>query len=51
MKYFKKALGRLRRIVQRTLYFIKFWILRLIGSEKDIGGVRVILVREGRVVC
>ena len=50
MKYLYKALGRAKRFMQRALYFVKFWILRTIGSEKDIGGVRVILVRDGRVV-
>jgi len=43
MDYLKKAYAR-------GLYAIKFWLLRLIGSEKDIGGARVILIRDGRVV-
>jgi 8-oxo-dGTP pyrophosphatase MutT (NUDIX family) len=39
-----------KRLFQNALYFFKFWILRVLGSEKDIGGVRVILIRNGRVV-
>jgi 8-oxo-dGTP pyrophosphatase MutT (NUDIX family) len=50
MEHFKKALTYLHTRWQRTLYAIKFWLLRMIGSEKDIGGVRVILIRNGRVV-
>ncbi|HEV8677226.1 MAG TPA: NUDIX domain-containing protein [Candidatus Paceibacterota bacterium] len=50
MEYFKSALSRAKRGQERLVYFIKFWLLRLVGSEKDIGGVRVILIRDGRVV-
>lgn len=35
---------------RNVLYVLRFWALRLIGSSKDIGGVRVILIRDGRVV-
>jgi 8-oxo-dGTP pyrophosphatase MutT (NUDIX family) len=50
MEHFKKALTYLHTRWQRTLYAIKFWLLRMIGSEKDIGGVRVIFIRNWRVV-
>ncbi len=47
---FKKIIEDIRHRYDHLLYFIKFWLLRMIGSEKDIGGVRVILIRDGRVV-
>jgi 8-oxo-dGTP pyrophosphatase MutT (NUDIX family) len=50
MNHFNIALSCARDRFLRFVYFIKFWLLRLIGSEKDIGGVRVILMRHGRVV-
>lgn len=50
MNHFNIALSRARDRFLRLVYFIKFWLLRLIGSEKDIGGVRVILIRHERVV-
>ncbi len=50
MKYFKKGIRFLFRVYEKFWYWTKFWILRTIGSEKDIGGVRVILIRDGRVV-
>lgn len=49
-RLFVRTTSFLITYMQRGLYFIKFWLLRVIGSEKDIGGVRVILVRDGRVV-
>ncbi len=42
--------NRAHQLWHRFWYAVKFWILRAIGSNKDIGGVRVILVRAGRVV-
>ncbi len=50
MEYLKKLVADPKREYDRLLYFIKFWLLRMLGSEKDIGGVRVILIRNGRVV-
>lgn len=50
MDYLGKFFARGKRLYQNFLYAAKFWMLRMLGSEKDIGGVRVILVREGRVV-
>ena len=40
----------MRPALSHAKYALKFRILRLIGSKKDIGGVRVILIRAGRVV-
>ena len=44
------SMEHLNKAFERFVYFVKFWMLRAIGSEKDIGGVRVILIRNGRVV-
>jgi 8-oxo-dGTP pyrophosphatase MutT (NUDIX family) len=50
MDHVKSGASEVRRRFHNFLYSAKFWMLRFIGSEKDIGGVRVILMREGRVV-
>ena len=50
MKNVSEMIAHAKREIEKFQYFLKFWALRMIGSEKDIGGVRVILIRNGRVV-
>jgi ADP-ribose pyrophosphatase YjhB (NUDIX family) len=50
MHYFIQAARSLGRAYARFWYWLKFWLLRYVGSSEDIGGVRVILIRDGRVV-
>jgi 8-oxo-dGTP pyrophosphatase MutT (NUDIX family) len=37
-------------LYHKVWYRIKFFLLRFMGSDRDIGGVRVILIRAGRIV-
>ncbi len=50
MHYLKRALFYLSLAVEWCAYIARYWLLRVFGSQKDVAGVRVILVRHGRVV-
>jgi 8-oxo-dGTP pyrophosphatase MutT (NUDIX family) len=50
MNYFKRALFYVSLAIEWCIYIARYWLLRVFGSQKDVAGVRVILVRDGRVV-
>jgi hypothetical protein len=50
MRLFKRALFYISLGVEWFIYIARYWLLRTFGSQKDVAGVRVILIRDGRVV-
>lgn len=50
MRYISRALFYISIGVEWCAYIARYWLLRVFGSQKEVAGVRVILIREGRVV-
>lgn len=50
MSYIQKVLHLCVHLYHKVWYRIKFVLLRMVGSKRDIGGARVILIRNGRIV-
>ena len=50
MRYIKRAFFYVSIALEWLMYVARYWLLRVFGSQKDIAGVRVILIRNGRVV-
>lgn len=50
MRLLRRILFYVSLGIEWCVYLARYWMLRTFGSQKDIAGVRVILVRTGRVV-
>jgi 8-oxo-dGTP pyrophosphatase MutT (NUDIX family) len=50
MNHLKRGLFYVSLGVEWCVYIARYWLLTTFGSQKDIAGVRVILIRHGRVV-
>ncbi len=50
MRYISRALFYISIAVEWCAYIARYWLLRTFGSQKDVAGVRIILIRDARVV-
>ncbi len=50
MRYIKRAFFYISLAIEWFAYVARYWLLRTFGAQKEIAGVRVLLVRNGRVV-
>ena len=50
MRYLIRALFYISLALEWAGYVARYWLLRIFGSQKDVAGVRVILVRDHHVV-
>jgi 8-oxo-dGTP pyrophosphatase MutT (NUDIX family) len=50
MRFLRRAFFYFSLTIEWCVYIARYWILRWFGSQKDIAGVRVILIRDHRVV-
>lgn len=50
MSYIRQIFFYISIGVEWCAYVARYWLLRTFGSQKDVAGVRVILIRDGRVV-
>jgi 8-oxo-dGTP pyrophosphatase MutT (NUDIX family) len=50
MRYIPRAFFYFSLAIEWCAYIARYWLARFFGSQKDIAGVRVILVHHGRIV-
>lgn len=50
MRFITRAFFYISLATEWCVYIARYWLLRTLGSQKEVAGVRVILVRDGRVV-
>jgi 8-oxo-dGTP pyrophosphatase MutT (NUDIX family) len=50
MSYIKRVFFYVSIAIEWCAYVARYWLLHTFGSQEDVKGVRVILMRDGRVV-